>query len=354
MPFPLHDASAAFFGPYGGTLLDVTLEPLEPEHDTGEAELGATVTVAFDNPGLFGDQHADIYDDVYPRYRALREEWWSALATVESDEPSRLRPYFLPLPRDGAPLGRALAPRKTAPGEITVVPIGSVPRSSHLDRLRREYGLEYAIRGSSGRLYDLPEAMLLATRSAIDALPDMSAFVELGAGTGAAANVVLHRARPKRVAVHDESPAAASHLHDYLGPAAAELGCALEVLGGDCRTLSFAEPISLLALSIPFAQQPSLLARRGPLIQAALGDDGLLVAVSSMVGMRFYQALVDGDDPRVAAWPWYVPGQALRDLFTTGATVRVHNIVVSIASNAAQRVDATVAGMVARGAELLA
>jgi hypothetical protein len=354
MSFPLREASVSFFERHAGTVTDVALEPLEPEHDTGEAELGATVTVSFDNAALLGDDRADIYDDVYPRYRALRDAWWRALASVDSDEPTRLRPYLLPLPAPGAPLGQPLAPRESTTGDISVVPIESVPRTSRLDRLRREYSLEYGIRGSSGRMFDLPEAMLLAVRSATDALPDLSAFVELGAGTGAAAHLALRRARPKRLVVHDQSPVAARHLRDYLGAAAGEVGTSLEVLTGDCRELPFAEPISLLALSIPFAQQPSLLARRGPEIQTALGQDGVLLAASSMVGMRFYQALVDGEDERVAAWPWYVPGQALRDLFTAGATVRVHNLVISVASNAAQRVDATVAGMVARGAELLA
>ncbi len=354
MSFPLHEASVAFFERYAGTVKEVAFEPLEPEHDTGEADLGATVTVSFDNAGLFGDDRADIYDDVYPRYRALRQEWWRALAGVDSDEPLRLRPYLLPLPAPGAPLGQPLAPRERTSAEISVVPIDSVPRTSRLDRLRREYSLEYGIRGASGRLFDVPEAMLLAVRSAADALPDLSAFVELGAGTGAAAHLVMRRARPKRVVVHDQSPVAAQHLRDYLGPAATEVGTSLEVLTGDCRELPFAEPISLLALSIPFAQQPSLLARRGTWIRSALGNDGVLVAVSSMVGMRFYQSLVDGEDDRIAAWPWYVRGQALRDLFSTGATLRVHNLVVSVASNAAPRVDATVAGMVARGAELLA
>ena len=66
-----------------------------------------------------------------------------------------------------------------------------------------------------------------------------------------------------------------------------------------------------------------------------------------------YQSLIDGDDRRLASWPWYVPGHTLRDLFGAGATVRVRNLVLSIASGSSYRVDATVAGMVARGGELL-
>jgi hypothetical protein len=70
--------------------------------------------------------------------------------------------------------------------------------------------------------------------------------------------------------------------------------------------------------------------------------------------MRFYQALIDGSDPRLEAWPWHVPGASLREMFGSGATVRVRNLVVSIASSSPGRVDATVNGMVARGAEILA
>jgi hypothetical protein len=185
-------------------------------------------------------------------------------------------------------------------------------------------------------------------------MPDVDSVAELGAGTGAATNVVLRRARPARVLVQDESEVAARHLRDHLGPAALEAGARLDVMDGDCRRLAFDEPVSLLVLGIPFAQQPSLLAGKGQQIEAALGEDGLLVAATSTVGMRFYQALTDGEDSRLAAWPWFVPGASLRDLFTNGATVRVRNLVISIASASASRVDATVAGMAARGAQPLA
>jgi hypothetical protein len=219
--------------------------------------------------------------------------------------------------------------------------------------MRREFDLQFAIRGRSGRLYDLPEGLLLAVRAACDAMPSLESFVELGAGTGAAAALVLRRAPAKRVLVHDESEVAARHLREHLGTLAIEMGARLEVVSGDCRTQPFTEPISLLALALPYAQQPSLLVRRGRELREALGDDGLLVAATSTVGMRFYQSLIDGDDRRLAAWPWYKPGHTLRDLFGAGATVRVRNLVLSIASGSSYRVDATVAGMVARGGELL-
>ncbi len=353
MPFPLHDSSAEFFGRLAATVIDTSIDPLEPEPDADELELGATVTVEFENSGLFGDQLADIYDDVYPRYRSLRDAWWRALASAGDEDSPRLRPYLLPLPARGATVGAALAARSPASREIEVVPLETVPRSSYVDRMRRLYGLEFAIRGASGRLYDLPEGLLLAVRSAADAMPDLGSYVELGAGTGAAAGLVLRKARPKRILVHDESEVAGRHLREHLGPAAADAGSALHVTTGDCRDLGFVEPIGLLAIGIPFAQQPSLLVRRGEAIRAALGEDGVLVAASSTVGMRFYQALTDGDDPRLSAWPWRVPGRSLRDLFGNGATVRVRNLVVSVASGSSARVDATVAGMVARGGELL-
>ena len=38
----------------------------------------------------------------------------------------------------------------------------------------------------------------------------------------------------------------------------------------------------------------------------------------------------------------------------SGATVRVRNVVISVVAVSAARVDATVAGMVSRGAEILA
>jgi hypothetical protein len=230
----------------------------------------------------------------------------------------------------------------------------AVPPSSYVDRMRRQYGLQFAIRGASGRMFDLPEGMLLAVRAATDALPALESFVELGAGTGAGAGLVLRRARPKRVLVQDASEAAARHLRAYLGPIAIETGSRLDVAMGDCRALSFAEPISLLAIALPYAQQPSLLVRRGQQLRAALGQDGLLVAATSTLGMRFYQSLTDGDDPRLAGWPWYAPGHTLRELFGNGAMVRVRNLVLSIASASSYPVEATVAGMVARGGELLA
>jgi hypothetical protein len=123
---------------------------------------------------------------------------------------------------------------------------------------------------------------------------------------------------------------------------------------GDCRDLDFGESISLLVIGIPFAQLPSLLARRGAAIRRALGREGVLVAASSTAGMRFYQGLTDGQEPRLAGWPWYVPGCTLPDLFSSGSAVRVRNLVISIASGSPSRVDATVAGMVARGGEVLA
>jgi hypothetical protein len=234
-----------------------------------------------------------------------------------------------------------------------VVPLDSVPRSSYLDRMRREYGLEWGIRGSSGRLFDLAEGLLLATRCATDALIDVGSFVELGAGTGAVSGMVLRRAQPKRALVHDESFAVTRHLREFLGPISIETGSRLEVVDGDCRTIAFDEPIALLVVGLPFAEQPSLLARNGEHIRSALGEDGLLVSATSTAGMHFYQSLIDGGDPRLAAWPWYVPGASLRDMFHVGATLRVRNLVISIASESTSRVDATVAGMVSRGAEIV-
>jgi hypothetical protein len=220
--------------------------------------------------------------------------------------------------------------------------------------MRREYGLEFGIRGTSGRLFDLAEGLLLAVRCATDALIEVRSFAELGAGTGAVAGIVLRRAQPKRVLVHDESPVATRHLREHLGPLAIETGARLDVIDGDCRAIALDQALSLLVLGIPFAQQPSLLARSGDRIREALGDDGLLVSATSAAGMRFYQALIDGGDSRLAAWPWHVPGASLRDLFSSGATVRVRNLIVSIASGSTPRVDATVAGMVSRGAEIVA
>jgi hypothetical protein len=350
--FRLQEASAGFFAQVGGTVIDTAVEPLEPEPDE-EPALGATVTVAFDNAGIFGDDRSDIYDDVYPRYRALRSAWWHTLSNT-LDDPTPLRPYLLPLPAQGAPLGPPLPARSRPGAEFEVVPLDAVPRSSYLDRLRREYGLEYGLRGSGGRLHDLAEGLLLATRAATDTLPEVESFVELGAGTGAIAAMVLRRTQPKRALLHDSSQAVMRHLREHLGPLAIQTGTNLDVVSTDCRELPFADPVSLLVVGLPYALVPSLLARSGQRIRAALGDDGLLVAATSTVGMRFYQALTDGSEPRVTAWPWYVAGATLRDLFGSGAMVRVRNVVISVVAASTARVDATVAGRVSRGAESLA
>ncbi len=353
MPFPLHEASAEFFEPLGGSVLDVGIEPLEPERDSVNPELGATVTVVFDNAGLFGDGGADIYDEVYPRYRGLRHQWWESLASRHEESLLPLRPYLFPLAADDALIGAPLPFRAASPPSISVVPLETLPRSSYLDRMRREYDLDYGIRGASGRLFDLAEGLLLAVRSATDVLPDLASFVDLGAGTGSVASLVLRRAQPKRVLVVDDSEVAGEHLRAYLGPMAADQGASLSVVTGDCRDLPYDIPITLLSLSVPFAQQPSLLARRGREIRTALGDDGLLVAATSMVGMQLYQSLIDGGDPRLRGWPWYTHGQSLRDLFGTVGTVRVRNLLVSVASESPSRVDAVLSAMAGRGGELL-
>jgi len=335
-------------------VVDTSVELLEPEPDGDTAQLGATVTVEFANAGMFGDSHSDIYDDVYPRYRALRREWWDALSAAANGGSAPVRPYLLPLPGAGAAGGPPRDARRPVAGDIEVVPLETVPRSYYVDRMRREYGLRFGIRGASGRLFDLAEGLLLAVRSATDAMPDPESVVELGAGTGAATSIVLQRARPKRALVHDAREVAGLHLREHLAPLAARVGTSIDVVTGDCRDLTFGEPVSLLAIGIPFAQLPSLLAQRGEAIRTALGDDGVLVAASSTVGMRFYQALTDGSEPRLDAWPWHVPGRSLRYLFPNGAAVRMRNLVISVASASTHRVDATVAGMVARGAEILA
>jgi SAM-dependent methyltransferase len=353
MPFPLHEASAEFFEPLGGSVLDVQIEPLEPERDSANAELGATVTVAFDNAGIFGDAGADVYDEVYPRYRGLRHDWWDSLSAREEESALPIRPYLYPLPADGAAIGLARPYRESAARPISLVPLESLPRSSYLDRKRREYGLDFGIRSAGGRLFDLAEGLLLAVRAATEVIPDLTSFVDLGAGTGSVASLVLRRTQPKRVLVVDESEIAGAHLRDYLGPVALDHGANLSVVTGDCRDLPYDQPISLLSLSIAFAQQPSLLARRGNEIRTALGEDGLLVAATSMAGMRFYQSLVDGGDPRLRDWPWYPTGRSLRDLFGTVGTVRVRNLLVSVASESSSRVDAVVSAMAGRGAELL-
>jgi SAM-dependent methyltransferase len=353
MSLALHEASAAFFARLGGIVTETSVEPLEPEPDADTAAFAATVTVEFDNAGLFGDAGADIYDDVYPRYRALRREWWDALRAAATDDSPWLRPYLLPVPAPGAPIGPARDGASPVRPEVEVVPLESLPRSPYVDRLRREFSLEYGLRGASGRLLDLAEGLLATVRAAVDAMPDPESVVELGAGTGAATGLVLRRARPKRLLVHDASEAAGRHLRDFLGALASQTGAALQVVTGDCRDLPFDEPISLLVCNIPFAQLPSLLARRGEQIRAALGDEGILVAASSTMGMRFYQALTDGSEPRLADWPWLVPARSLPDLFASGAAVRMRNLVVSIASASPQRVDATLAGMAARGGEVL-
>jgi len=353
MSLALHEASAAFFARVGGTVTETSVEPLEPEPDADTAAFAATVTVEFDNAGIFGDTSADIYDDVYPRYRALRREWWDALRAVATDDTPWLRPYLLPVGAPGAPTGPAGEAASPVRPEVEVVPLDSVPRSSYVDRLRREFSLEYGLRGAGGRLLDLAEGLLVAVRAAVDAMPDPESVMELGAGTGAATALVLRRARPRRALVHDPSEAAARHLREHLGALAGQTGASLQVMTGDCRDLPFDEPISLLVCNIPFAQLPSLLVRRGEQLRAALGDEGVLVAASSTMGMRFYQALTDGSEPRLADWPWLVPGRFLPDLFASGAAVRMRNLVVSIASASPQRVDATIAGMAARGGEVL-
>lgn len=353
MSLALHEASAAFFAPLGGIVTETSVEPLEPEPDADTAAFAATVTVEFDNAGMFGDAGADIYDDVYPRYRALRHEWWAALRTAIADDVAPLRPSLLPLPVPGAPTGPARDAARPARAEVDVVPLDSVPRSSYVDRLRREFGLEYGLRGAGGQVLDLGEGLLVAVRAAVDAMPDPESVVELGAGTGAATGLVLRRARPKRALVHDASEAVGRHLREHLGGLASQTGASLQVVTGDCRDLPFDEPISLLIGNVPFAQLPSLLIRRGEQIRAALGDDGILVAASSAVGMRFYQGLTDGSERRLSGWPWHVPGRALPDLFASGAAVRMRNLVLSVASASPSRVDATIAGMVARGGEVL-
>lgn len=350
--FRLQEASAGFFAQVGGTVIDTAVEPLEPEPDE-EPALGATVTVAFDNAGIFGDDRCDIYDDVYPRYRALRSAWWHTLSSA-LDEPTPLRPYLLPLPAEGAQLGPSLPVRSRPSVEFEVVALDAVPRSSYLDRLRREYGLAYGLRGSGGRLHDLAEGLLLAARAATDTLPEVESFVELGAGTGAVAGMVLRRTQPKRALLQDSSEAVIRHLREHLGPLAIQTSTNLDVVAADCRELPFADPVSLLVVGLPYALVPSLLARSGERIRAALGNDGLLVAATSTVGMRFYQALTDGGEPRLAGWPWYVAATTLRELFGSGAMVRVRNVIVSIVAASTARVDATVAGMVSRGAEIIA
>jgi Dimethyladenosine transferase (rRNA methylation) len=353
MSLALHEASAAFFAPLGGAVTETSVEPLEPEPDVDTAAFAATVTVEFDNAGMFGDASADIYDHVYPRYRALRQEWWAALRTTLSDDAPWLRPYLLPLPAPNARTGPARAGVSPVRPEVDVVPLDAVPRSSYVDRLRREFSLEYGLRGASGRLLDLAEGLLVAVRAAVDVLPNPESVVELGAGTGAATGLVLRRARPKRALVQDVGEAAGRHLREHLGALASQTGVALQVVTGDCRELTFDEPISLLIANIPFAQLPSLLARRGEQIRAALGDEGMLVAASSAMGMRFYQGLTDGSEPRLSGWPWRVPGRSLPDLFASGAAVRMRNLVVSVASASPSLVDATLAGMAARGGEVL-
>jgi SAM-dependent methyltransferase len=353
MSLALHEASAAFFAPLGGVVTETTVEPLEPEPDADSAAFAATVTVEFANAGMFGDAAADIYDDVYPRYRALRREWWAALRAALSDDTPQVSPCLLPLPAPSATPGPARDAVGPVRPEVEVVPLESVPRSSYVDRMRREFSLEFGLRGASGRLLDLAEGLLVGVRAAVDAMPDPESVVELGAGTGAATGLVLRRARPKRALVHDASEAAARHLREHLGALASQTGASLQVVTGDCRQLAFDEPISLLICNIPFAQLPSLLARRGEQIRAALGEEGILVAASSAMGMRFYQGLTDGSEPRLSGWPWYGPGRALPDLFASGAAVRLRNLVVSVASASPVRVDATIAGMAARGGEVL-
>src|SRR5262249_33069377 len=147
--------------------------------------------VEFGNAGIFGDATADIYDDVYPRYRALRDEWWSSLTAALDVDAPRLRPYLLPVPAADATVGPARSAGRPAPRDIEVVPLDTVPRSSYLDRMRREYSLEFGLRGASGRLFDLSEGLLLAVRSATDAVPDPESVVELGAGTGAVTSLAL-------------------------------------------------------------------------------------------------------------------------------------------------------------------
>jgi hypothetical protein len=192
----------------------------------------------------------------------------------------------------------------------------------------------------------------MAVKCSADELKDADLFIDLGSGTGSASKLMMSRCRTKRVLANDFSEASGAHLRSHLGAVAARYGTELNVVTGDCRAISYEPGCTVLAISVVFGLQPSLLAAKGGRIKAALGREGILLAASSMVGMSFYQALIDGSDPRLARWPWYSTDNSLAALFSDVRRVRVGSLVVTLASDSSSRLDGISARMLAAGGRL--
>ena len=312
------------------------------------------VTVEFDNRTLFGAGDADVFDDVYPRYRGLRAQWWDALREaglpVVPDGGRWIRPHPVPVAAAGGTEGETLPKPVRSSRSIRVVELDTVPATPYLTRMRHEYGLTHGIADDSGHLFDLDEALLLAVDCAATEFGELTRFVDVGSGTGSASALAMTRARAGQVLANDFHEAIGNHLRDHLGKLGAARGTGVEVVTGDCRDLTYPPGTTLLAVSTVFGQQPSLLARRGPGIAASLGTQGVAVFASSMVDMPFYQNLTEGGDERLGRWPWYPARTTLRRLFPRVRVLRLRNLVATLAGGPGSPVDAIAARMADRGA----
>ena len=347
------NSSKQFFSRIGGEILKVRI----PSHTTRSASGGIAICpilfVEFDNAGILGT--GDFYDEIYKRYRRMRVDWWKAMETagitIQSDPKATNRPHFVPVLSDEHTQGEPYPKLDRGFSRLKVVRLDDIPVSADQSRVIETYDLEYGIRTTKGKLFDFDEGLLLSVRSAAEAFPQIGCFTEFGAGSGSSSALVLRSAQVTEAIVNDSSKDLREHLETYLGELAREKSTRLTVRIGDALTMPYPTHIDVLAIGTAFGSQPVLWSKRGADLKSALGERGVVLVASAMVEMLFYFFLTHGGEERLNRWPWKKDLLSLSDLFENVTSMRVNDLVLTIASSSRSSVEKIVAHMEANGSE---
>lgn len=348
------ELSRGFFCEVGGCILEVKIVEGDPGGAPTDPAWCPVFLVQFSNADLFGGT-VDFYPEVYERYRMLRKDWWDSLkkdgALQAADRHMEVRPHFVPFLSKPYRSGISYPRLERSGSALKIVRLREIERSPYLRRLFSKYHLEYGIRTSNGKLFDLDEALLLGVRSTVETLGEVDLFMDVGTGTGSASALAMRKANVNRVIANDVSEEVRPHLESYLGSLANGTQTHFEVAIEDCTMMEYPLGIDVLAISTIFGSQPTLLWKKGAEIRKSLGSKGVLLSATSMTDMTFYHHLIHGTEPRLSTWPWYTKVRSLDTLFAHLKALRVRNQVLTLASQSGRIIENVSDKMKKEGAE---
>jgi|GEM_PF-1676942 len=288
--------------------------------------------ISFNNKYLFGK--GNFSDEVYPRYRRMRNDWKNILKKSGIKLYSDIAVGFVPL------LGSANLKKneKFKYKKDQKKPIGTkivnITKDSlyYYEKMAARFNVEFALKESRGMFVGPEKGMLCALEAACNILKKIDCFVDVGAGTGEMSAYVLKNYNPKKVVINEISQNLKKHLRNYLKKISGNNKTKLIFSFQDCQKIKFPTASDVISVGVFYGVQPSLIQDKGSEMAKSLGKRGLLLIQSAMPETLFNQHILMGDEDRLNKWPWYSKKFILSNYFSCVKTFFIDNQFITLAS----------------------